>query len=61
MNRNPAKSFQDLIVLQKSHQFVLSVYRLTKTFPREELYGLSSQFRRSAVSIANESSSERRI
>lgn len=52
MNRNPARSFQDLVFGQKSHQFVLSAYRLTKTFPREELYGLSSQFRRSAVSIA---------
>ena len=52
MNRTPAKSFQDLVVWQKSHEFVLSVYRLTKAFPREEIYGLSSQFRRAAVSIA---------
>jgi four helix bundle protein len=52
MNRTPAKSFQDLLVWQKSHEFVLSVYRLTKTFPKEEIYGLSSQFRRAAVSIA---------
>jgi four helix bundle protein len=52
MNRQPARSFQDLIVWQKAHQFVLSVYRLTRTFPREELYVLTSQFRRAAVSIA---------
>jgi len=52
MNRLPAKTLQDLIVWQKAHQFVLSVYRLTRTFPREELYALTSQFRRSAVSIA---------
>jgi four helix bundle protein len=52
MNRTPAKSFQDLVVWQKSHEFVLSVYRLTTAFPKEEIYGLSSQFRRAAVSIA---------
>ena len=52
MNRAPAQNFQDLIVWQKAHEFVLSVYRLTKTFPREEVYALTSQFRRAAVSIA---------
>jgi four helix bundle protein len=52
MNRPPSKSFEDLIVWQKAHQFVLSVYRLTRAFPREELYALTSQFRRAAVSIA---------
>lgn len=49
--RRPARSFQDLIVWQKAHALVLDVYRATKTFPREELYGLTSQFRRAAVSI----------
>ena len=52
MNRAPSKTFQDLIVWQKAHEFVLSVYRLTKTFPKEEIYALTSQFRRAAVSIA---------
>lgn len=52
MNRPPSKTFQDLIVWQKAHQFVLSVYGLTRTFPREEVYALTSQFRRAAVSIA---------
>lgn len=47
-----SKSFQDLIVWQKAHQFVLSVCKITKLFPREELYGLSNQFRRASVSIA---------
>lgn len=47
-----SKSFQDLIVWQKAHQFVLNVYKITKLFPKEEQYGLSSQFRRAAVSIA---------
>jgi four helix bundle protein len=50
MERLPAQNFQDLIVWQKAHQFVLSVYRLSKSFPREELYGLTSQFR-AAISV----------
>src|SRR4026208_80793 len=52
MQRSPARNFQDLTVWQKAHQFVLGVYRLSKTFPREEIYGLTSQFRRAAVSVA---------
>ena len=51
MERLPAQNFQDLIVWQKVHQFVLSVYRLSKSFPREELYRLTSQFRRAAISV----------
>jgi four helix bundle protein len=43
--------FRDLVVWQKSMQLTVSVYELTKQFPREELYGLTSQMRRSAVSI----------
>ena len=46
-----SKSFEDLIVWQKAHEFVLKVYAFTGKFPREELYGLTSQFRRAAVSI----------
>ena len=46
-----AKSFEDLIVWQKAHEFVLSVYRVTKVFPQEETFGLVSQFRRAAVSV----------
>ena len=49
--RPPARSFQDLILWQKAHAFVLTVYKSTRAFPREELYGLTSQFRRAAVSI----------
>ena len=52
MQRIPAKTFQDLIVWQKAHRFVLAAYKLSKTFPRDETYGLTSQFRRAAVSIA---------
>ena len=51
MNRVPAKSFQDLIVWQKAHQFVLSVYHYSDYFPQKEIYGLTSQFRRAAISI----------
>lgn len=46
-----AKSFTDLIIWQKAHEFVLSVYKLTSDFPKSETYGLASQFRRAAVSI----------
>jgi four helix bundle protein len=49
--RVPAQSFQDLIVWQKSHEFVLGVYAMTQVFPKNELYGLTSQFRRAAVSV----------
>ncbi|MHC4873207.1 MAG: four helix bundle protein [Planctomycetota bacterium] len=47
-----AKTFEDLIVWQKAHSFVLSIYNMTKSFPKDELYGLTSQLRRAAVSIA---------
>ncbi|MFC1608234.1 four helix bundle protein [Candidatus Latescibacterota bacterium] len=45
------KSYRDLIVWQKSMDVVTTVYRITGDFPREEIYGLTSQIRRSAVSI----------
>lgn len=44
-------SYEDLIVWQKSMDLVEEVYILTKKFPREELYGLTSQMRRCVVSI----------
>ena len=44
-------SFENIIAWQKAHSFVLLVYRTTKVFPKEELFGLTSQFRRAAVSI----------
>jgi four helix bundle protein len=47
----PAKNFEQLIVWQKAHQFVLGAYRFTENFPRHEIYGLTSQLRRAAVSI----------
>jgi four helix bundle protein len=51
MDRQPAQKFQDLVVWQKSHQLTLRVYGLTATFPKHELYGLTSQMRRAAVSV----------
>jgi four helix bundle protein len=44
-------SFKDLRVWQESMKFVVEVYRATTQFPRHELYGLSQQLRRAAVSI----------
>ncbi len=44
-------SYKDLIVWQKSIKLVVAVYELTEGFPKEETYGLTSQIRRSAVSI----------
>lgn len=52
MMRKPAKTFEDLIVWQKAHKFVLMVYKYTSNFPKSEIYGLTSQFRRASVSIA---------
>jgi len=45
-------SFENLTVWKKAHQFVLKVYLKTKELPKEEQFGLTSQFRRAAVSIA---------
>jgi four helix bundle protein len=45
------KSFKELQVWQKAHELTLGVYAATRNFPREELFGLTSQMRRSAASI----------
>jgi len=44
------KSFKDLVVWQKAYQLVLEIYRLTKVFPKTEIYGLTQQMRKAAVS-----------
>ncbi len=46
-----ARNYQDLIAWQKAMDLVDSVYQMTKTFPREEMFGLTNQLRRAAVSI----------
>ncbi|HBF87257.1 MAG TPA: four helix bundle protein [Bacteroidales bacterium] len=51
-NLESAKSFENLVVWQKAHHFVLNVYEYSSNFPNHELFGLTSQFRRAAVSIA---------
>ena len=52
MNARPAaRTFQDLLVWQKAHLFVLGTYRYSAGFPKAEIYGLASQFRRAAVSV----------
>jgi four helix bundle protein len=45
------KNFKELNVWQKAYQLCLEIYRVTKKFPKEEIYGLTSQIRRSAVPI----------
>ncbi|MFQ6614929.1 MAG: four helix bundle protein, partial [Fidelibacterota bacterium] len=45
-------NFQELDVWKEAHEFVLSVYKYTESFPQSERYGLVSQFRRAAISIA---------
>jgi S23 ribosomal protein. len=44
-------SFKNILAWQKAHEFVIKVYKTTKTFPEWERYGLCSQFQRAAVSI----------
>ncbi|KKS04522.1 MAG: hypothetical protein UU56_C0005G0021 [Candidatus Curtissbacteria bacterium GW2011_GWA2_41_24] len=45
------RSYKDLIVWQKAFKLALNVYEVTKKFPKEEVYGLTSQMRRCAISI----------
>ena len=49
---NASTSFKDLLVWQKAHEFVLTVYKSSESFPQSEQYGLTSQFRRASVSIS---------
>jgi len=52
-NRNKIKSFTDLKSWQEAHILVLKIYKITTQFPRGEIYGLTNQIRRSAVSITS--------
>jgi four helix bundle protein len=45
------KDFRDLVVWEKSHKLTMSVYRSTRAYPKEELFGLTSQTRRAALSV----------
>lgn len=50
-NRIATYSFENVLAWQKAHHFVLLTYKVTKHFPEDEKYGLTSQFRRAAISI----------
>ncbi len=49
--QNQILSYKDLIVWQKSNDLVLEIYKITRQFPKHELYGLCSQTQRAAISI----------
>lgn len=53
MPMRAVRSFRDLIVWQRSVELTVAVYELTREFPREEIYGLTSQIRRACVSVAS--------
>jgi four helix bundle protein len=46
------RAFRQLLVWQKAHALTLALYKVTKSFPRDEQYGLTAQIRRAAVSVA---------
>ena len=46
-----SKSFEDVEVWRKAHAWVLAIYKFTEAFPKHELFGLTSQLRRAAVSV----------
>jgi four helix bundle protein len=48
-----AQNFRDLVVWQRAIELTVCVYKLTVTFPKDELYGLSSQMRRASISVAS--------
>jgi len=50
---NQIKNFQNLKVWQKSHKLVLEIYKITNLFPKEEIFGLTSQMRRCAASVTS--------
>ena len=51
MEKGKSKGYKDLVAWQKSMQLVETIYKITRKFPNEELYGLTTQMRRSAVSV----------
>ena len=51
MENKKVESFKDLFVWQKGIELVNDIYKLTKQFPKDEVYGLTSQIRRAAISI----------
>ncbi len=51
MEKQRARSFRELVVWKRAHHLVLEIYSMTRDFPKFELYGLTSQLRRAAVSV----------
>lgn len=54
MEKTKIKSFTDLNAWREGHKLVLMIYKVTKEFPREEMFGLISQMRRAAVSVTSD-------
>jgi len=52
-NEAKIKSFTDLNSWKKSHELVLEIYKITKLFPKDEVFGLTSQIKRSSISITS--------
>lgn len=53
MNNKRIQTFTDLIVWKEGHKLVIQVYKVTKNFPAEEIYGITSQIRRASVSVTS--------
>jgi four helix bundle protein len=53
MENAPIKSFRDLKVWQEAHSLVVEIYKITKDFPKDEVFGLTNQIRRASVSITS--------
>ena len=53
MNSEKISNFKDLKIWQESIKFVEEIYKITKGFPKEEIYGIITQMRRSAISISS--------
>lgn len=60
MKKEPIHSYKDLIVWQRSVELVVALYALTDQFPKSEIYGLTSQMKRSSVSIPSNIAEGRR-
>jgi len=52
-NGNKIRSFTDLNAWKEGHKLVLAIYEVTRKFPKEELFGLSNQLRRAAISVTS--------
>lgn len=52
-SQRPIRDFKDLFAWQKAHKFSVAIYRATKNFPKDEMFGITNQIRRASVSIAS--------